>query len=117
MGAGVVSGGGVGVGAGIIAGMSGTALGPAGEVGSDGATGAGAGCGTTFGVEGLNVGFGGGTGGVTGCARVWPAAKARIIAASDAAQNTPERCNLFATISGLLRRPSARPPAGQRGIA
>jgi hypothetical protein len=90
-----------------MAGSPGTEVAPGRPPGAAGATGASGGCTTVFGVEGLNVGLGGGTGGVTGCARVWPgteaSAKAKTIAASEAAPNAAERPNRIAAISGLLR--------------
>ena len=85
-----------------------------GAEGTPGETGATGGCATVFGVDGLKVGAGSVIGGVTGCARTWPMAKAAIAAESETAAKSAagRRLSFIACISASLRsvgRPNALP--------
>jgi hypothetical protein len=95
-----------------VPGASGTV--PEGPEGTPGDTGATGGCATVFGVDGLKVGGGCVMGGVTGCARAWPMAKAAIVAVSETAAKSAagRRLSPIACMSASLRsvdRPNALP--------
>ncbi len=98
-----------------MAGVPGAAGAEPRPLGGAGAIGTYGGCGTVFGVDGLNVGGGGGGTGLTVCcARAWPMAKAAIIAVSETAAKSAAAGRLntvaFMPVSlSFVGRPNAFP--------